>query len=428
MPRTRALNRLTDAAIRSLKRGDKVVRLWDGGGLYFEIRPEGPRGRRLWLYKYTFGGKERRMSIGPYPDVSLAEARQRRAEAARQVRDGVDPILARKAAKQAARADTPGATVEAVCREWMDTQTAWTPGYRDDVERAFAQHIFPAMGAMPIATVTPAVLHRLAVAPLVGLGRLETARRLRQKLEHIWDFALITERASSNAAAPLKRMIGSPNVTNFASAKEEEVPRLLVALRAYGNVLVLHAVLLQVLTAVRPGEARGLLWDEVDLDGGLWTIAAARTKRRRDHVVPLSTQALDVLRSLHAITGAGPVGFPSRSRWDVSMSEGAARMAFERVGFGHLTRHGFRTLFSTTCHEHGHESHVIEWCLAHLVGTNVSRVYNKAQYLPQRRELLQWWGSRVEGLCKAYTDAKGLTPIFPLVQPASTPPADTSEP
>jgi integrase len=275
--------------------------------------------------------------------------------------------------------------------------------------------VYGQLNRLPFADITPAMLKRLVFDPLIAKGRLETARRLRQRLEMVWNTALLAERATSNAALPLKGYIAAPSVTNFASAKESELARLLVAVRGYGNRLVEHCVLFQILTAARPGEARGARWEEIDLDEALWIVPAERTKRRRDHLVPLSTQAVDVLRSLRVFTGDGPVLFPSRSRWDAPMSEGAALMCFERVGFDHITAHGFRSLFSTTCHEHGKDSHIIEACLAHL-DTGVKAVYNKAIYLPQRRDLLQWWGDRVEGLCATYTSTLGALPIFPMVR------------
>jgi integrase len=406
------LNRLKDAQVKALTKGDKVRRIYDGGGMMLEVLPRGEHGYKRWIFKFAWHGRERRMSLGAYPGVTLKAAREKRDEARRLVRNGINPITAKEDAKRE-QALAVANSVELLCTEWIAQQRTWTAAYREDVVRQFAQHVYGPIGRLPIAEVTPAMLLRLVVAPLVARDRLETARRLRQKLELVWNHALLTDRARFNAALPLKGQIAAPTITNFPSAKESELPTLLVGVRGYGNRLVEHAVLLQLLTGTRPGETRGACWDEVDLDGALWSIPAARTKRRRDHLVPLSTQALDVLRSLQALTSGHPVLFPSRSRWDAPMSEGAILMAFDRVGFGHVTAHGFRSLFSTSCHEYGHPSHIIEACLAHL-DTGVKAVYNKALYLPQRRDLLQWWGDRVEGLCAAHTTALGALPIFPL--------------
>jgi integrase len=404
---------LNDKTVRAAKPKDKLYRLWDGQGLYLEVTPTGSR---RWVYKWTIGGKERRLHIGPLAVVSLKEARQARDEARRLRHQGIDPIVQRQETKRQ-RVEASILTVETMVEAWIAwvaQQKGWTARYIEDVRSSVAQHVYQPLGQTPFTDITPALLLHKVFAPLIAAGKLETARRLRQKLEQVWNHAQIAGKVTSNAAMPLKGRISAPSVTHFASAKEQELPALLLAVRGYGNRLVEHAVRLQVLTATRPGETRGAQWDEFDMDAKVWTIPAARTKRRRDHLVPLSTQAVEVLDSLRPLTGHGPVLFPSRSRWDVPMSENTALMVFQRTGFGHVTMHGFRSLFSTTCHEHGKDSHIIEACLAHLDTNAVRATYNKAQYLPQRRELLQWWGDRVERLCQEDVDAKGLTPIFPL--------------
>lgn len=409
---------LNDKQIRAAKPTGKLFRLWDEKGLYFEVMPSGVR---RWVYKFAFNRRERRMYLGTLEDLSLKEARIARDEARRLVRQGVDPIVQRQEAKRATL-DAAAITIETVAEEWIawasvqqtDGRGPWTAGYLHDVRRAFREYVYGPLGRTPFTDITPAMLLHKVFAPLIAGQKLETARRLRQKLEQVWHHAHLAGRVTVNAALPLKGRISAPTVTNFASASEQELPALLVAVRAYGNRLVEHAVLLQILSASRPGETRGARWEEFDEAKGVWTMPAARTKRRRDHLVPLSTQAVAVLDSLRPLTGGGPVLFPSRSRYDVPMSENTNLMVFSRTGFKHITSHGFRSLFSTTCHEHGHDSAIIEACLAHLDTNAVRAVYNKAQYLPQRRELLQWWGDRVERLCREYTDAKGLTPIFPL--------------
>ncbi len=407
---------LNDKKIRAVKATGTLTRLWDTQGLYFEVMPAG---QRRWVYKFSFNRRERRMHLGTLDDLSLKKARIARDEARRLVRQGVDPIVQRQEAKRA-RLDDAAVTIERVAEEWIawaavqhtDRRGPWTSGYLHDVRRAFREYVYGPLGRTPFAEITPALLLHKVFAPLIAAQKLETARRLRQKLEQVWNHAQLAGHVTANAALPLKGRISAPTVTNFASASEQELPALLVAVRGYGNRLVEHAVLLQLLTATRPGETRGARWDEFDRAKGVWTVPAVRTKRRRDHLIPLSTQAAAVLEALRPITGSGPVLFPSRSRFDVPMSENTNLMVFDRTGFKHITSHGFRSLFSTTCHEHGHDSAIIEACLAHLDTNAVRAVYNKAQYLPQRRELLQWWGDRVERLCVTYTDPKGLTPIF----------------
>jgi len=405
---------LNDKQVRAAKPQDKLYRLWDGGGLYLEVTPTGAR---RWVYKFAFDGRERRMHLGPLADVSLATARNARDEARRLVRQGVDPILQRQEAKRERR-EAGILTIATVAEQWIAwvaQQKGWTAAYADDVRSSLTQHVYQPLGQTPIQQITPSLLLQRVFAPLVGAGRFETARRLRQKLEQVWNHAQLAGQVNGNAALPLKGRLTAPSVQHFPSASEQELPALLVAVRGYGNRLVEHAVLLQVLTATRPGETRGARWEEFDVEQKLWTIPAERMKRRREHLVPLSTQVVRVLESLRGLTGQGPILFPSRSRWDAPMSENTLLMTFGRIGFGHVTAHGFRSLFSTSCHEHGKDSHIIEACLAHLDKNATRAAYNRAQYLPQRRELLQWWGDRVEALCREHTDAKGLTPIFPVV-------------
>ena len=398
-------------AFLGLDANGRVVRKWDGDGLYMEMLPKGPK---RWMYKFALHGRERRMSLGPLSSVSLKEAREARDECRRLIRQGDDPIAKRKDERRN-REQAAAITIKRVADEWMAQQTEWTADYRDDVERSFERHVYPALERVPLADVTPAMLLRLVIGPLVANGRQETARRLRQRLDLIWNHAILMEYTrGGNPAQPLKGKISAPSVTHFASAKEQELPALLVAVRAYGNRLVEHAVLLQLLTATRPGETRGARWEEFDWNRREWAIPAERMKRRREHIVPLSAQAVDVLRSLQGLTGTGPVLFPSRSRHDAPMSANAALMVFERSGFGHVTAHGFRSLFSTTCHEHGHESHIIEACMAHLDKNPIRATYNKAQYLPQRRELLQWWGDHLQALCKVHADTHAIKPALPV--------------
>lgn len=390
----------------------RVVRLWDGDGLHVECRSNGSK---LWIFKYSIAGRPRRMSFGIYDAVTLREARERRDDARRLLRDGVDPQQER--AKQRQRAVLAlGTTVKAVTEEWFaDKESGWTPGYADDTKRAFALHVFPRIGARPIGDVTAAELLAVLRSLIEGGERRELARRIRQKLELVWNFAIVTGRASANAAAPLKGQFAAPVVKGFAAIPEADLPRFLTDVRGYGNIWIEGAVLLQLLTATRPGEARGAQWAEFDLDANVWTIPAERMKKRRPHVVPLSTQARQVLDLIRPSSGHLEVLFPSRSQPNTPMSENTIGAAVRRLGYEHVTLHGMRKRFSTAAHEHGYRSDVIEACLAHVDQNKIRAVYNLAEHMTARRELLQWWGDRVETLCRVYADAKSLTPIFPLV-------------
>lgn len=390
--------RLTNQQAKNLKpHATKVLRLFDGNGLHLECRPTGSK---LWILKYRFSGRERRISLGSYTKgVTLKDARQRREDAQRLLRAGLDPGEERRKA-QRARQLALGTTVQQVTDEWLrDREPGWTAAYAEDSRRAFSLHLFPKLGARPIADVQAVELLDLFRRLTAGGTRRELVRRLRQKCEQVWNFAIITGRATTNVAAPLKGQLVAPEVRGFAAVAEKDLPGLLAAVRGYGNVVIECCVLLQVLTAVRPGEARGARWEEFDRAASVWTIPAGRMKRRKEHVVPLSRQALAVLDRLESYTGGNPVLFPSRSRPGAPMSDGTVSACLKRVGYGNVTPHGFRKTFSTAAHEAGHRSDIIEACLAHTDVDRVRAIYNRAEHLSARRELLQWWADRVEGLC-----------------------------
>ena len=206
--------RLTGKHVRTLAPGPKTVRRWDGGGLYCEVLP---KGARRWIFKYTHHGKERRMSVGPYPAVSLKDARQRRDDAKRLLRDGIDPIRERQAARRAAQ-DAHHVTLRVVADEWIVAHGSWTGAYRQDVRGAFERYVFPALGDRPIREITTKVLQLEVIKPLTDRGRMETARRIRQRLELLFNHAILTERASGNPALPLKGTIDRPAAEHFASA------------------------------------------------------------------------------------------------------------------------------------------------------------------------------------------------------------------
>lgn len=411
------MNRLTTRAVDALpippvQTPRKVHRKFDGGGLYIEARDNGTK---LWGFKFSFAGRERRMSLGHFPDVSLKDARQRRDDMRQRLRAGIDPIAERKDAK-VAQHRAHAHTVRDVVERWIAEHTpGWSAGYVADVRRAFELHLFPRLGSRPIASVQAHELRQVLRDATAGGRRHETVRRLRQRCDEIWSHAIVEQLVSVNIAAPLKakNMLPAPVVQGFAPVPESELPAILVALRGYGNLLIESVFLLQLLTASRPGEARGARWDEIDLEAGLWSLPSSRMKEGKEHIVPLSPQAIAVLQRLEPVTGRGPVVFPSRSRPSVPMSDNVVGQALRRLGYD-VTAHGLRKLFSTVAHGEGQDSTIIERCLAHVDKNTVRGVYNKAEYLRERRDVLRWWGDRVEHVCATYTDAKGLTPIFPL--------------
>jgi integrase len=391
-----------------------VRRLWDTQGLYFEIRKTGTR---QWVLKYHVDGRERRTGLGAYPEVSLKAARVKRDELRAQIRAGIDPIEAKRAAKQArlaavaATAQAP--TVRDACEQWI-THTAkqkqWTPRHLTDTRAAFALYLFRRLGDRPIADVTPAELLTRVFTPMTrDGGRLEAAQRLRQKLERVWRYAATVHRSVSpyeNAAAPLRGLLPKPEEVHFPSVTEGQLPALLAAVRGYGNMAIEACVWLQILTACRPSEARQARWAEFDIPAAVWTLPAARTKMRREHRIPLSPQVLAVLDGLRPLSGHGPLLFPSRSHDDQAMSENTVGTCLRRCGFRHVTVHGFRSTFSTIANDAGAAPpHIIEAALGHTLGkskTAVEAAYNRSQYFDARIPLMAWWGARVEHLVRTY--------------------------
>jgi integrase len=411
---------LTDLKIRShpLDRA-RVVRLWDTDGLHLECRPNGSR---LWLFRYQRDGRRRRMSLGAYPLVSVKLARERRNDARRLLDSGVDPLTHRQQARQARLQDAE-ATVERVTRDWLALQVSeWTTGFYADTVAMFERYLFRPLGARPIRSVTAGDLWDEVFQPMTANGtRLEAARRLRQKCEAVWNYAIVRRLASSNEPAALKGQLRRHRGNHYDAVPLADLPRLLAAVRAYGNVYVEACVWLQLFTAARPGEARAAHRAEFDLDGAVWRVPAHRMKKRKEHKVPLSRQAVHLLRRLGQVALDADVLFPSRSRPGVPMSDMAVLQVFRRSGFADVTAHGMRALFSTTANDEAAASpQVIEAALAHVLGETKSKTeaaYNRATHFDARTVLMQWWADRVETLCREYTERTHLAPLFPPLGP-----------
>lgn len=391
---------LTDTAIRNAKPADKPVRLFDGGGLYLEVSPSGGK---WWRLKYRVHGKEKRLSLGVYPDVSLKDARERRDRARRQLAEGADPSEARKAEKAATKAAALN-TFKAVALAWMDhADTRWTDGTRATLLASLENHVFPLIGAKPVSAVRPADVRQLVQA-VEATGARETAGRVFQRVRAIFRYAVAHELVDADPTYPLKpsEILRPQVVKHRAALSERELPAFLKCLADYdGDPATCAALELLVLTAVRPGELRGARWDEIDADRALWRIPAERMKMKTEHTVPLSRQALAVLERMRPLSGAGALVFPSPFYPGKPLSEGTLNSALARMGYkGMATAHGFRTLFSTCANEAGWNADVIEKQLAHEARDEVRGAYNRASWLPERTKLMQWWGDHI-GLMNA---------------------------
>jgi integrase len=385
---------LTDTKIKTLRPRRKLYRVADERGLCIEVHPTGAR---YWRQRYSFGGKDKMLSLGTYPDVSLIQARERRDEARALVAQGIDPSAERKAAKLA-----DALTFEAVAREWME---------RRDVSEATAtkdrwlleQHAFPALAAKPIGSITPADVLTL-LQDLERRELLETARRLRAKISAVFRHAIATLRATHDPASALRGAIRTPKVTHHAAITDpRRLGELLRALPGYsGSHVVACALRLAPLVFVRPGELRNAEWAEIDLDAGTWSIPAAKMKMRQAHIVPLSTQAVAILREIHALTGRGQYVFTSQRHMHRPMSENAVTLALRALGYdgATMTGHGFRSTASTLLHEMGYSPDAIELQLAHAERNQVRAAYNRASHLPERVKMMQAWADYLDGLRK----------------------------
>lgn len=389
---------LSDKAIRAAQHGAKHLRLFDSGGLYLELAPGGGK---WWRLKYRFGGKEKRLSLGVYPDTALKQARDRRDDARKLLANGVDPSEQRKATKSAVT-DRAANSFEAIAREWFASfSKTWAKSHADKVIHRLELNVFPWLGGRPIAAIGASEL--LAVLRRIeSRGAIETAHRTKQGCSQVFRYAVATGRAERDPTADLRGAIAPAKARHHPSVKDPTaIGALLRAIDGYsGSAVTKGALQLAPLTFVRPGELRRAEWVEFNLDGAEWRISAERMKMREQHIVPLSTQAVAVLRELHPITGAGKYVFPGARTNGRAMSENTVNAALRRLGYSkdEMTGHGFRSIASTHLNEQGWHRDAIERQLAHAERDDVRAAYNFAEHLPERRRMMQAWADYLDGL------------------------------
>ncbi|MGE0386740.1 MAG: tyrosine-type recombinase/integrase [Gammaproteobacteria bacterium] len=387
---------LTDTAIRSTKPGEKPKKLFDGGGLYLEVAPNGGK---WWRFKYRFQGLEKRISLGVYPEIGLKDARSRREEARKQVALGIDPSQKRQAEKAA----TNGAgTFEAVAREWHSKLGAnWAASTREKILVRLEQDAFPWIGNKSITQVTAPDLLSL-LQRIEARGANETAHRIRQYCGQVFRFAIATGRADRDPAADLRGALVPTRQKHHASITDPKaVGALMRAIDAFQGAPTTRAALrLAPLVFVRPGELRAAQWAEIDTAAAEWRIPAERMKMRDAHIVPLSTQAVAILEEQRPITGRGRFVFPSIRTWSRPMSENTINAALRRLGYtkDEMTGHGFRSTASTLLNEQGWNPDAIERQLAHAERDGVRAAYNRAEHLPERRRMMQAWADYLDCL------------------------------
>ena len=380
---------LTDIQIRNAKPGDKPIKMTDGGGLYLLVSP---KGGRWWRFDYRFGGKRKTLSLGTYPDVSLKDARERRDEARKLVSNEADPGEVRKAQK----ATVAGAECfEAVAREWVAKfSLKWADTHTKKITERLAKNIYPWLGKRPIAEITPpemlAVLRRIE-----SRGAVETAYRAKMNCGQVFRYAVATGRVERDPTADLRGALPRGKVTHHAALTEPKaVGSLLRAIEGYeGHFVVKMALQFAPLVFVRPGELRHAEWSEINLDKAEWRIPGQKMKMRDLHIIPLASQAVEILHELHPVTGRGRYLFPSVRTVDRPISENTVNAALRRLGYSkdEMTGHGFRSMASTLLHEMGYHPDWIELQLAHAERNGVRAAYNHAQHLIERRRMMQAW-------------------------------------
>ncbi|WP_137719954.1 tyrosine-type recombinase/integrase [Methylobacillus flagellatus] len=389
---------LTDIAIRNAKPAEKAYKLFDGGGLYLEIAPSGGK---WWRYKYRFEGKEKRVSLGTYPDTNLKEAREKHISARRLLAAGEDPSKERQAIKAAKYTDAAN-SFEVVAREWVASHLKdKAPGHRDKVVRRLEVYVYPWLGAKPIAEITaPQVLD--AMRRIEKLNILETAHRTLQAIGQIFRYAVQTGRAVRDVTADLKGALPPVKHKHMAALTDPaDVAEFLRAVDGFtGTITVKCALRLAPLVFVRPGELRQAKWADIDLDASEWRYIVSKTNS--EHMVPLPSQAIEVLRELHQLSGKGEYVFMNGHNPSQPMSPAAINAALQRMGYDtktQITGHGFRAMARTILHERLNiDPHVIEHQLAHSVPDNLGRAYNRTRFIEQRRAMMQKWADYLDEL------------------------------
>ena len=390
---------LTGTTIRHAKPSNKARKMFDGGGLYLEVSPNGGR---WWRLKYRFTGKEKRLSLGVYPDVSLKEARRRRDEARQLLARDIDPSAYRKAQKESKRQGAQN-SFEAVAREWFTMHSPnWATGHANRTLRRLERDIFPWVGGQPVAAITAPQLLTV-LRRIEQRGAWETAHRVLRNCGQVFRYAVATGRAERDPTGDLRGALSPVKSKYFAALTDpKQVGPLLRVLDGYeGTLIVRCALRFAPLVFVRPGELRHAQWSEIDMARAEWRYTISKTDI--PHIVPLSRQAVEILRELYPVSGHGRYVYPSARtpRGDRPMSENAILGALRRMGIGkeETTGHGFRAMARTVLDEVlGFRPDIIEHQLAHAVRDPNGRAYNWTAFLPERRRMMQVWADYLDRL------------------------------
>ena len=387
---------LTNTEVSQAKPKDKEYNLSDGGGLALRVKPNGTK---TWLFNYyhPYTNKRSNISFGTFPTVSLKQARDSRDSSRVLLSQDIDPKSHRENTKRQLQQEHSN-TLQKVAIDWFAVkETSLTPAYAEDVFRSLTKHIFPSVGKTPITKVNAVDVIKV-LKPLSAAGSLETVKRLCQRLNQIMTFAVNTGVVNSNPLAGISKAFEAPVKKNLPTIRPTDLPILIKALNTASIKIVTRCLIeWQLHTMVRPGEAAGARWEEIDLNNKLWIIPAERMKKKREHIVPLTKQVVQLLELMQPISGHREFVFPGDRNPRRHANESTANLALKRMGFHKkLVAHGLRSLASTTLNEQGHDADIIESALAHTDRNSVRGAYNRSEYLERRRRLMYSWSNHIE--------------------------------
>lgn len=387
---------LTAVQVKQAKPKSKPYKLADGAGLYLLVHPNGGK---YWRLKYRYLGKEKTLAFGTAQNLSLAEARELRTNAKKQLAHGIDPNEKKREDSARAKADSEN-SFKAVALEWHEhMRPRWSEGHADKVLKCLENDVFPSVGKRPINQVlAPEILEM--IRPIEARGALDYNKRVLQRVSMVFRYAIVTGRAEYNPSADLRGALKTRKQTHHAALARDDLPTFLKALDSYdGHLITKCGLQLIALTFLRSTELRGATWAEIDFERKEWRVPAERMKMNAEHIVPLADQAVERLRELHALTGRYPHVFTGRNDPRRPMSENTLLYALYRMGYKRkATVHGFRATASTILNESGFNRDAIERQLAHVEGNKVRAAYHRSEYLDERRAMMDWWADYLDRL------------------------------
>lgn len=401
--------RLSDRQLKTVKAKDKDYVLSDGNGLQLRVRSNGSM---LWNFNYRDPVTNNRinMGLGPYPDLSLANARKKAVEARELLAQGIDPKVQRDELKQAKRAETEH-TLENVATAWFELKKdSVTPAYAEDIWRSLTLHVFPDLKTTPLSQISAPMVIKL-LRPIEAKGSLETVKRLSQRLNEIMTYGVNSGLIFANPLSGIRAVFKKPKKQNMAALRPEELPELMMEL-ANASIKRTTRCLIewQLHTMTRPAEAATTRWADIDFDKRIWTIPAERMKKRRPHSIPLTEQALALLETLKPHSGHREYVFPADRNPRTHANSQTANMALKRMGFqDRLVSHGMRSMASTILNEHGWDPELIEVALAHVDKDEVRSAYNRADYIERRRPMMAWWSEHIQNAATGSLSASAIT-------------------